>query len=330
MARRPAAPRVQTRPGRAPAERPARPARSGADRTPSSAPREQKCATPTTSTTSPTRAEHLTSSETRPEEPTSASPSDAGNESAPRGVVEAADRFRYAVVGQPWRRRRRTVIISTLIALVLVVGAGIAVLTVPALQVRTVSVSGLGYVQQDAISRVTDPEVGTAMALVRPGELADRIEQIPGVATAQVERSWPDTITVTVTERTPIAQLTRLDGRTVILDAHGIELPDAAAQDGALMPLAIGEGSRDPEGAAEAMLEAASSLPSEIADGVRGITATSRNDVTMTLALENGATKTVVWGDAADAELKGKVVAALLDQPGTVIDVSSPVAPVTR
>ena len=334
MARRPAAPRVQTKPGRTPAARSGRPARSDADRTPPSAPQEQTRATPARRTTSPlgspARSGRLTNSQTQPEEPAVTSPPDDDSETSPRRVVDAADRFRRAVVGQPWRRRRRTLIVAALITLVLVAGAGIAVLTVPALQVRTVAVSGLGYVQEDAISQVTDPEVGTAMALVRPGELANRIEQVPGVATAQVERSWPDTITVTVTERTPIAQLTRLDGSTVILDVHGVELPDAAAQDAALMPLAVGEGARDPEGAAEAMIEAASALPPEIADGVRAVTATSPNDVTMTLALENGATKTVVWGDAADAELKGKVVAALLDQPGTVIDVSSPVAPVTR
>ena len=38
----------------------------------------------------------------------------------------------------------------------------------------------------------------------------------------------------------------------------------------------------------------------------------------------------VVWGDTRDAELKGDVVQALIPQPGSVIDVSSPVAPVTR
>jgi cell division protein FtsQ len=63
---------------------------------------------------------------------------------------------------------------------------------------------------------------------------------------------------------------------------------------------------------------------------VREVTASSTSDVTLVLALEDGGTKTVVWGDAHDAELKADVVQALLGQPGTIIDVSSPVAPVTR
>ncbi len=72
-------------------------------------------------------------------------------------------------------------------------------------------------------------------------------------------------------------------------------------------------------------------MPDALRGGISEMTASSRSDVTFTLELEDADPKTVVWGDAEDSELKGEVVAALLDQPGTVIDVSSPVAPpVTR
>jgi cell division protein FtsQ len=78
------------------------------------------------------------------------------------------------------------------------------------------------------------------------------------------------------------------------------------------------------------MTDVMAGMPEPLRGAVQEVTASSQSDVTVVLALEDGATKTVVWGDAHDAELKAEVVQALLGQPGTVIDVSSPVAPVTR
>src|SRR5699024_3671644 len=82
--------------------------------------------------------------------------------------------------------------------------------------------------------------------------------------------------------------------------------------------------------AAAAMSEVLVEIPDPLRGAVQEVSASSASDVTLELALEGGGTKTVVWGDARDAELKAEVVQALLGQPGSVIDVSSPVAPVTR
>ena len=108
------------------------------------------------------------------------------------------------------------------------------------------------------------------------------------------------------------------------------ELPAAAGEGQSLTPLAVESGAEDPEGAATAMSEVLATVPSPLRGAITQVTASSASDVTLELALEDGGTKTVVWGDAHDAELKAEVVQALLGRPGDVIDVSSPVAPVTR
>src|SRR5699024_1234400 len=79
-----------------------------------------------------------------------------------------------------------------------------------------------------------------------------------------------------------------------------------------------------------AMSEVLAEMPGEMRGAVQEVTASSQSDGTLEIALECGGAKTVVWGDAQDAELKAEVVQALLGRPGGVIDVSSPVAPVTR
>ncbi|MGY5763804.1 cell division protein FtsQ/DivIB [Brachybacterium sp. DNPG3] len=231
---------------------------------------------------------------------------------------------------RPWRRRRRTIIASILVSVLVLAGAASTLLWLPALKVHDVSVAGTGYVDAASVSAAADPALGTSLALVDTGSIVAAVEEIPGVESAVVERSWPDGLAITVTERTARAVITRQDGSTAVVDGTGTELPSAAADGQTLVPLAVGADSQDPDGASAAMIAVVDGMPESLRGGITAMTASSRSDVSFTLALEGEEQKTVVWGDAEDAELKAKVVQALLDQPGTVIDVSSPVAPVTR
>lgn len=246
------------------------------------------------------------------------------------GVVQAADRFRAAVVGKPWRRRRRRILATAAVVVLVAAAALVAAIFVPQLQVQKVTVSGLTYVRESDVRAAVSDRMDTSMLLLPTSAVRDQVEAVPGVLSAKVEKSWPDGIRIAVREREPIATLTEPGGATSVLDATGEKLPAGAAEGKHLVPLTVGAGSSDPEGAVESMSAVLGSLPKELRDGATALTATSRSNVTLTLKLSDGAQKTVVWGDAEDAELKAKVVRALLDRPGTVIDVSSPVAPVTR
>ncbi|MBE9404374.1 FtsQ-type POTRA domain-containing protein [Brachybacterium sp. Marseille-Q2903] len=234
------------------------------------------------------------------------------------------------MAGRPWRRRRRAIIAGAVVVTLALIGVLSAAIWLPALRLQQISVSGLGYVEEQAVRSHLDPRLGDSVLLLPTDAIGEDLATVPGIESAQVERRWPDGMHVTVVESEPVAHLTRADGTVAVIDAAGEELPAAAAEGATLIPLRVGTTSQDPDGAAEAMTEVLAELPDPIRPAVQDMTATSPSDVTFTLALEDGSTKSVVWGDARDAELKGDVVQALIPQPGSVIDVSSPVAPVTR
>ncbi|MDN5899189.1 MAG: FtsQ-type POTRA domain-containing protein [Brachybacterium sp.] len=245
-------------------------------------------------------------------------------------MVQAAGRFRELVAGRPWRRRRRAILAGTAIAALVVVAALVTAIFLPALQVHEVAVDGTGYVEEAEVRTIAAPRADGSVLLVPTGEIAEEVGALPGVASVDVERIWPDGVRVSITETTPIAVLTGLDGTSVVVGEDGQQLPAAAGEGETLVPLAVSSGSTDPEGAAAAMSEVLAEMPASLRGAVREVSASTTSDVSFELALEGGGTTTVVWGDARDAELKTEVVQALLGQPGSVIDVSSPVAPVTR
>lgn len=264
-----------------------------------------------------------------PQAPAETSAADPGTGGGGR-VVQAAGRFRELVAGRPWRRRRRAIIAGASGLVVLLVAAVLVVIFLPALQLREVSVSGLGYVQEDEVRSVLDHDLGDSVLLLPTTDIAERVEAVPGVESAEVHRSWPDGATVAITEAEPVAVLTRTDGTSAVIDGSGQELPADAGEGAELIPLTVDGGSADPEGAESALSEVLASMPDGLRGSVQTMTASSASDVQLVLALEDGGTKTVVWGDAADSTLKAEVVLSLIEQPGTEIDVSSPVAPVTR
>ncbi|MGO1199612.1 MAG: cell division protein FtsQ/DivIB [Brachybacterium sp.] len=298
-----------------------------ADAPPASAPSADAppAPTPSVSTSAPApRARSRSVGRPRPAPETAEEPPDGGR------VVQAAGRFRELVVGRPWRRRRRALLIGAAITALLVVALVVTAIFLPALQIREVTVEGTGYVEESDIRAVAEPRADGSVLLLPTGEIAAEVGEVPGVASVEVERVWPDGVRVSITETAPIATLTTLDGSSVVVGEDGQELPAAAGEGETLVPLAVNSGSTDPEGAAAAMSEVLAEMPASLRGAIQEVSASSTSDVTFELALEGGGTRTVVWGDARDAELKAEVVQALLGQPGSVIDVSSPVAPVTR
>ena len=214
----------------------------------------------------------------------------------------------------------------------LLAAAAAVLLFLPAFQVTEVTVSGTTYTDQAAIAATAEPAQGRSVLLAPTGEIQRAAEQVPGVRTAEVQRVWPHGVQVSITEREPIAQLVGPDGSSAPVDADGVELPAEAmaGQDEALPTLTVKPDAKDPDAAAAAMTEVMGDLPTELRSRASDVQASTDADVTFTLTPEEGQPKTVVWGDARDADLKAQVVATLEGEPGTVIDVSSPVAPVTR
>lgn len=142
-------------------------------------------------------------------------------------------------------RRRRTVRENTLhgrlrtilwvCVLGAVIGAVVWILQSPLLDVQTIAVYGVSRSSVAETLENAGIEVGTPMVRVNAGELETSLEEDPWVAAARVERTFPHTVEVDISERMVAAGLTYHGGWT-LLSTDGIvlgatdSLPDGSAR----------------------------------------------------------------------------------------------------
>lgn len=187
----------------------------------------------------------------------------------------------------------------------------------PVLSVRTVQVEGLTAVPEAAVREQLQIPAGTSMLRMDTTAMARRVAGIPKVHTARVQRMYPSTIRVTVTERAPVLYFDGPDGAHLV-DGDGIEFAVEPTPIGVPKLLTDRPGGADPAtAAAVAVLRI---LPPALVAQVGEVVARTISDIS--LQLTDG--RTVVWGGTNDAERKAQVVLPLLTREGTVFDVSSP------
>lgn len=192
------------------------------------------------------------------------------------------------------------------------------------LTVRGVEVSGNTSVSATRIEQVARAPIGRQLARVDLAPIQARVEALPAVKSASVSRSWPHTIHIEVTERTPLAVVNRGSGLQAV-DSDGVLFGRYPTQP-ADLPLIR----TDPGVRAEALAEAAHvvrSLRSDIARQVKYVDVKSIDKIE--LSLDDG--KTVLWGSSEHSAQKAEVLAVLLKQKNVhEIDVSVPGRPTTR
>lgn len=222
----------------------------------------------------------------------------------------------------PQRRRTRVIVGSVITVVVLVALVLVAYLT-PLMSVRTTEVTGNKSVPGVQILSAADIATGTPLLQVDTEAVAQRVAAIPSVESARVQRSYPSTLQITVTERTPVALVT--DGDKVhVLDRFGVgyltyskgSIPPEIAK----LPTfhTATPGPADPT--TKAALGVVAELPANISRLVTSVTATSP------VAIEFGLTRdrTVVWGDDSQTEAKARTLTALLTRKATEYNVSAP------
>jgi len=109
------------------------------------------------------------------------------------------------------------------------------------LTVQDVLVEGRGETPRDDILAALALARGTPLLTVDPEAAKARIEALPWVKTAAVERHLPDTIFVRLTERTPLA-LWQKDGQLSLVDGDGHVLTRDDLGRFRELPIVIGEG----------------------------------------------------------------------------------------
>lgn len=112
------------------------------------------------------------------------------------------------------------------------------------LRLRQVSVEGRDRTRPDEILAALDLPQGAPLLALDPQAARDRLESLPWVRAASVERRFPDLVHVRLIERTPIALWDRGDGDFTMVDADGAVI-DAAITPFAHLPVISGQGAPD-------------------------------------------------------------------------------------
>ncbi|MEU1209297.1 FtsQ-type POTRA domain-containing protein [Nocardia sp. NPDC005825] len=215
--------------------------------------------------------------------------------------------------------RSRGVRIGVLAGVVALIALGLVAWFTPVLSVRTVEVDGLAAVPEEQVRQALQVPDGLSILRLDTDALAEQVSQLPKVRSVRVQRVFPSTVRVTVTERTPVLYFDSPDGAH-LLDCDSVEF--AIEPPGLGVPKLVTEhpGGTDPVTKAAVAVMAAIPIPLRDQVGVGAVVARSVSDIA--LELRDG--RTVLWGGTVDSSRKAAVVGPLLSQPGKVFDVSSP------
>lgn len=188
----------------------------------------------------------------------------------------------------------------------------------PVLGVRNVEIVGNVTLAPDVIREAAAVPELHPLATVDLAEVEGRVREIRQVASAKVDRVWPVTLRIEVAEREPVAQIPAGD-KIAVIDETGvvIELRDVAPP---MLPVLKVARPAAGDPATMAALDVVRGLPASLAGRVRQVSATTGEDVT--LSLSDG--RTVVWGGTDRPEAKARILRGLLKRKAEVYDVSSP------
>lgn len=127
------------------------------------------------------------------------------------------------------------------------IGGALAILHSPLVRVRHLQVSGSTHVSSAEIARVAGVGSATPMVDLNPAKIQVSLERLAWISSAVVTRHWPGTVTITVLERKPIAQVLTSSGVWAELDVSGKVLERSPSSWQGLVAL-VGFGSPGPPG----------------------------------------------------------------------------------
>jgi len=224
----------------------------------------------------------------------------------------------------PWRAA-----FFALAGAAIVAGVGWALLGSRFLVVRSIQVTGTHLVTRSQVLAAAGIEPGVPLIRVNPAAVAHRVERITQVQSATVARGWPDSVRISVRERTPVLAVASGRGYQLI-DRFGVAVQRAARPPrgmpqltlpGAAGSIAVLRGSPAVYAAAVVVRQ----LPRRIARRVATVSAPEASEVTLKLA--DGVR--VVWGGTDRPAAKAKELALLMRTHARSYDVSAPQTAVT-
>lgn len=175
------------------------------------------------------------------------------------------------------------------------------------LSVQKVAVSGESRLSAASVKRAAQVPVNKPMVLLDVTAIRHRVEALPQVRSVTVERSWPNTVDITVVERKPVAVVKQNGKPLALVDPTGVLIANVSAVPAGMSVLALSSpGPGDLS--TRAALGVVVALPASLRATVAEIQAPTPASVTLKLA--SGIT--VVWGDATNSRRKAQALKALL------------------
>jgi cell division protein FtsQ len=224
------------------------------------------------------------------------------------------------------RTRHRRAAWVTFASIVAVLGIVLAIAVYsPILALREITIDGTNRVSTEEVTAALDDQLGTPLALVDFGQIRSELAAFPLIRSYVTETVPPNTLRIHIVEREAIGAVER-QGSYDQVDPAGVVVASSSERPaGPLISVSdTGTDSRAFTSAVEVLL----GMPQAVLDRIDVISARTADDVRITLR-DTGAT--VAWGSADDSELKGQVLARMLERPecaGQVVDVTAPLAPI--
>ena len=176
-----------------------------------------------------------------------------------------------------------------------------------------VTVTGHSRLTVEQISAVAAVPIGNSLMSINTAALTEQLMELTEIKVVTVERGWPHTILINVTERTPIAVAATLSGFNLI-DSEGKNAGRVAAPPPGLLVI-----SAVPE--SKAMLGAITTLAVIPAQWqLIELAAATQDNIVATL----GTGAVITFGSSERAADKVEVAQALLEKGYSVINVSAP------
>jgi cell division protein FtsQ len=239
----------------------------------------------------------------------------------PGGAGQVAGRARFAVRAKAVRRASWRWKLGVPAVVLLLAAAWWFTYSGPVLVLKDVAVPGVPTSVAEEVRTAAQLPDGEQMVRLDLSAAQHRVAAIRTVRSATVSRSWPSTVTITVTLRTPVAVVKDSSGGLHLADNTGTAYADLTAAPENL-PLVDADASKP--AAVQAVVQVLSALPASLRSQVSKAAAKGPDAVTLTVGRA-----TVVWGSAEESGLKVTVLGALRRANPTArhFDLSAPRSP---
>jgi cell division protein FtsQ len=207
---------------------------------------------------------------------------------------------------------RRRLIAAVIVLVVLYAGYMFWFRDLSWFAIHDVKIDGATTSQPEIRSAVERAAGDMTTLHIKDGELRDAVARFPTVASVRANTSFPHGLTVTVTERLPVA-FVRIDGQETAVSGDGYLLAGADFDAKALPRIdgAVAHGARlDGDAAAQAAILGAT--PAPLRDKVTGSTWDDQAGGVV-VDLKNG--PEVIFGDGSQAQDKWDAAVAVLSSP---------------